>query len=234
MDALYISGLGPPQITLNDQQVEIKRRKAVALLVYVAVEGRSQSREFLSGLFWPEFDQSRAYAYLRRTLWEIQHVLGEGWLEISREWVGIPSSTNFQTDVNQLHALLQAVNDHDHPSAESCDHCIDRLETAIRLYRGDFLSGFSLSACPQFDDWQFLQSEIFRRTYQDGLQNLVNTLEQRGKINEAIPYAQRWLAIDNLDERAHRKLMTLFAKNEQKNAALRQFERMPGGSKNRT
>ena len=224
MDALYISGLGPPQITLNDQKVEIKRRKAIALLVYVAVEGRSQPREFLSGLFWPEYDQSRAYAYLRRTLWEINNVLGEGWLEISREWVGIPSSTNFQTDVNQFHAYLQAVKDHDHPSAESCDQCVDRLKAAIHLYRGDFLSGFSLSACPQFDDWQFLQSEIFRRIYQDGLQNLVNTLEQRGKINEAIPYAQRWLAIDSLDERAHRKLMTLYAKNEQKHAALRQFE----------
>ena len=105
MDALYISGLGPPQIALNDQPVEIKRRKAVALLVYLAVEGQSQSREFLSGLFWPEYDQSKAYAYLRRTLWEIKDVLGDGWLEISREWVGIPSSTNFQTDVNQFHGV---------------------------------------------------------------------------------------------------------------------------------
>jgi DNA-binding SARP family transcriptional activator len=224
MHVLYISGLGPPQIALNDQIVEIKRRKAVALLVYVAVEGRSQSREFLSGLFWPGYDQSRAYAYLRRTLWEINNVLGDGWLEVSREWVGIASSMNLQTDVNQFQSLLRAVKDHDHPIAEPCDHCIDRFEVAIRLYRGDFLSGFSLSACPQFDDWQFLQSEIIRRTFRESLQNLVNALEQRGRISEAIPYAQRWLAIDNLDEGAHRKLMTLFAQNGQMHAALRQFE----------
>ena len=224
MDALYISGLGPLQIALNDQQVEIKRRKAVALLVYLAVEGRSQSREFLSGLFWPEYEQSKAYAYLRRTLWEINNVLGDGWLEISREWVGIPSLTNFQMDVNQYQALLRGVKDHDHSFANPCDQCISQLEAAIRLYRGDFLSGFSLSACPQFDDWQFMQSEIIRRTFRESLQNLVNGLDQRGRISEAIPYAQRWLAIDNLDEHAHRRLMALFAKNGQMHAALRQFE----------
>ena len=225
MDTLYISGLGPPQISLNDQQVEIKRRKAVALLVYLAVEGRSHSREFLSGLFWPEYEQSKAYAYLRRTIWEIKDVLGGSWLDVSREWVGITSSKNFRIDVNEFFSLLQSKKDHDHPFAEPCDQCIGQLEAAIRLYRGDFLSGFSLSACPQFDDWQFLQSEILRRTYRDGLQNLVNALEQRGRISEAIPYAQRRLGIDNLDERTHRKLMTLLAKNGQIHAALRQFER---------
>ena len=224
MNTLFISGLGSPQIVLNDQQVKIKRRKAVALLVYIAVERRSQSREYLSGLFWPEYEQSSAYAYLRRTLWEIKDALGDGWLEISREWVGINLSTNFQTDVNQFQALLQGVKDHDHPFAEPCEQCIDQLETAICLYRGDFLSGFSLSACSQFDDWQFLQSEIVRRTFRESLHNLVNALEQRGRISEAIPYAQRWLAIDNLDESSHRKLMTLFAKDGQVHAALRQFE----------
>ena len=179
MDALFISGLGSPQIELNDQYVEFKRRKAVALLIYLIVEGRPRSREFLSGLFWADYDQSRAYAYLRRTLWEIKNVLGDGWLEISREWIGIASSMNIQMDVNQFQASLQGVKDHDHPFSEPCEQCIDRLKTAIRLYRGDFLSGFSLSACPQFDDWQFLQSEIIRRTFQESLQILVNAIEER-------------------------------------------------------
>jgi predicted ATPase/DNA-binding SARP family transcriptional activator len=209
---------------LNGQTVELKRRKAVALLVYLAVEGRSQSREFLSGLFWPEYEQSKAYAYLRRTLWEIKAVLGDGWLKTKRDWVGIPSSANIQVDVNQFQVLLQGVKDHDHPFTELCDDCISQLEAAIQLYQGDFLLGFSLSACSQFDNWQFLQSEILRRIYQDSLQSLVNALEQRGKLSEAIPFAQRWLAIDSLDERAHRKLMTLYAKNQQRQAAIRQFE----------
>ncbi len=102
MDVLSISGLGSPQILLNGQVVKIKRRKAVALLVYLTVEKRSQSREYLSGLFWPEYDQSRAYAYLRRALWELKNVLGDKWLEASRESIGIHSSKIFQMDINQF------------------------------------------------------------------------------------------------------------------------------------
>jgi len=224
MDALYISGLGSLQILLNGQVVEIKRRKAVAILFYLAVEGRSQSREFLSGFFWPEYGQSKAYAYLRRTLWEINTTLGDGWLEVSREWIGISSSAYIQTDVTYFQALLRGIQAHDHPNEEPCEQCIEQLEAAMRLYRGDFLEGFSLSDCPQFDDWQFLHSELMRRMFQEGIQNLVNALEQSSRISQAIPYAQRWLATDNLDERAHRKLITLFAKNDQVHAALRQFE----------
>lgn len=224
MDALYISGLGSPQLLLNGQVVEIKRRKAVALLVYLTVEGRSQSREFLSGLFWPGYDQSRAYAYLRRTLWELNNVLGDGWLEISRELVGVHSSKNFQIDINQFVGLIRGVNKHEHPIVEPCEQRIDQLETAMRLYRGDFLEGFSLSNCPHFDNWQFLQTELLRRMFQDAIQELVDILEQCGRISQAIPYTQRWLVTDNFNERAHRKLMTLFAKNDQVHAALRQFE----------
>jgi len=223
MEALSISGLGSPQVSLNGQVVNIKRRKAVALLVYLAVEGRSQSREFLSGLFWPEYDQSKAYAYLRRTLWEINNTLGDGWLEVSREWICVPASTKIQTDVSYFQALLRGVQAHGHPMEAPCEQCIEQLETAIHLYRGDFLEGFSLSDCPQFDDWQFLHAELMRRMFQEAIQDLVNVLEQGHRISQAISYAQQWLTTDNLNERAHRKLMSLFAKNDQVQAALRQY-----------
>ncbi len=40
---------------------------ALALLAYLAVTRQSHSRESLAALFWPDYDQSRAHAYLRRT-----------------------------------------------------------------------------------------------------------------------------------------------------------------------
>jgi hypothetical protein len=36
-----------------------------------------------------DYAQEKAFAYLRRTLWEIYHVLGEGWLESDRAVIGI-------------------------------------------------------------------------------------------------------------------------------------------------
>ena len=64
--ALYL--LGPPRVELNGESVHLSRRKTVALLAYLAVTGRSHRRESLATLLFPEYDQSRALAYLRRVL----------------------------------------------------------------------------------------------------------------------------------------------------------------------
>jgi DNA-binding SARP family transcriptional activator/predicted ATPase len=222
MDSLFLYGLGSPQIILNDQRVEIKRRKAVALLFFLAVESQPKSREFLSGFLWPEYSQSKAYAYLRRTLWEIKNVLGDGWIEAGREWIS--ATTDLELDVNRFQTVLQSSKTHNHTFIEPCDQCLDLLMEAAELYRGDFLAGFSLRDCSQFENWLFLQAETYQQAFREILQTLVQTLEQRGNFYTAISYAQRWLATDYVDEAAHRNLMSLYAKSGQLHAALRQFE----------
>jgi DNA-binding SARP family transcriptional activator len=66
--ALRLSLLGPPQLEQNGQDVPIATRKAMAFLAFLTVTGQAHSREALATLFWPEFDQGRAFANLRRTL----------------------------------------------------------------------------------------------------------------------------------------------------------------------
>lgn len=60
--------LGPPRIERDGRLVEPDTRKATALLAYLAVTGERPSRDFLAAFLWPEFDDSRARAALRRTL----------------------------------------------------------------------------------------------------------------------------------------------------------------------
>ncbi len=45
-----------------------------------------------------------------------------------------------------------------------------------------------------------------------------------GDYESAIGYARRWLALDPLQEAAHRQLMSLFWQSGQRAAALRQYE----------
>ncbi|MFN2195536.1 MAG: hypothetical protein ACK2UW_05360, partial [Anaerolineales bacterium] len=89
MPELEIALLGPPQISLSGKQVKTDRRKAIALLAYLAVTGKPQSRDFLAALLWPDYEQNSAYAYLRRTLWELNQILSRGWIEADREQVGL-------------------------------------------------------------------------------------------------------------------------------------------------
>jgi len=65
---LSISLLGTPVIEHRGEPVEVDTRKAIAILAYVALEKGIHSRDTLAALLWPESDESRARAALRRTL----------------------------------------------------------------------------------------------------------------------------------------------------------------------
>ena len=77
---LRLSVLGSPQVQSDGAPIEVDTRKATALLVYLAVTGRPQGRDALAGLLWPEYDQERARAALRRTLSVLKKALGGRWL----------------------------------------------------------------------------------------------------------------------------------------------------------
>jgi len=67
MSQLSLFLLGPPRLELDSESLDIGRRKAVALFAYLAVTARGHARDALATLFWPEHEQSRARAALRRT-----------------------------------------------------------------------------------------------------------------------------------------------------------------------
>ncbi len=220
--ALYL--LGPPRIERDGQPVDVGRRKAVALLAYLAVTGQGHSRDALATLFWPEHDQSRARAGLRRTLASLKKGLGEGWLEVDRENVGLNSDAELWLDVEAFRERLAACGTHGHPAQEMCPDCLPLLAEAVELYRDDFLAGFTLRDSPAFDEWQFFQSQGLRADLASGLERLARELSNQGEYQPAIAYARRWLALDPLHEPAHRCLMGLYAQSDQRAAALRQYQ----------
>lgn len=212
MARLTLLFLGSPQIELDGRPVATDRRKAVALLVYLAVTGARHSRDSLAALLWPEADQSQALAYLRRTIWEINNMVGEGWLDAERSSVGLCAGTDLWLDVAEFTRL----------AADSAD--LAALGAAADLYRGDFLAGFTLRDAPQFDEWQYFQAEEMRQQLAAVLIRLADGLAQAGRGETAVTHARRWLALDPLHEPAHRLLMQLYAQIGQKTAALRQYD----------
>ena len=91
------------------------RRKAMALLAYLAVTGENHSRHSLANLLWPEYDERRARADLRRTLSVLNKTLGQDWLSIKRDTVGLNRQSDFWLDVGQFHRLLAECKSHHHP-----------------------------------------------------------------------------------------------------------------------
>jgi hypothetical protein len=91
--ALYL--LGPPRIERDGVPIRLDRRKAIALLAYLAVTGESHRRASLVNLLWPEYDGTRGRAALRRTLYALRKALGGAWLEVSREEIGLDPGSAF-------------------------------------------------------------------------------------------------------------------------------------------
>src|SRR3981081_342343 len=89
MARLTLSFLGPPSVERDGQPLEGATRKAIALLASLWSTGQTKTREALSTLLWPEYDQSDARANLRRTLSSLKRGLADQWLSVDREHIGL-------------------------------------------------------------------------------------------------------------------------------------------------
>jgi predicted ATPase/DNA-binding SARP family transcriptional activator len=219
--ALYL--LGSPRIESDGASVDIDTRKAVALIAYLVVTQQHHGRDTLANLLWPEYDQSHARGALRRTLSTLNKALAGNCLDIERETVGVAPQAKLWVDVNDFNHYLAECRTHGHQANEVCTACLEPLTRAISLYRDDFLAGFSLRDSPNFDDWQFLQTDILRRELASALERLVHCHCALGEFDPAITYAHRWLTIDRLHEPTYRQLMLLYAWHGQRTAALHQY-----------
>ncbi|MGC9358146.1 MAG: AfsR/SARP family transcriptional regulator, partial [Anaerolineae bacterium] len=224
MPQLRIYLLGNPQVKHEEQSVEIGRRKAVALLAYLSVTGECHRRESLATLFWPDYDESSALAYLRRTLWALNQTPVGTWIDADRASMALVKDDDLELDVDAFQRHLTTCERHDHPDEALCEVCISHLTKAVELYRGDFMAGFTLEDSAAFDEWQFFQAEVLRGKATEAWESLVRCYEARGDFDKAIDYARCWLALDPLDEDAHRHLMALYAHTGQRAVALRQYE----------
>ncbi len=217
-----ISLLGAPRIEHDGVPVEVDTRKATALAAYLAVTRRGHTRDALAGLLWPEYNQGRARAALRRTLSSLGKARQERWLVANRESVDL-AHDEILVDVVRFEDLLAGCKLHGHPESEVCPECLPPLTEAAELYRGDFMAGFGLRDSVAFDDWQFFQSESLRRELAGALERLARGRGALGEWEAAVAHARRWLSLDVLHEPAHRMLMTLYAFSDERAAALRQY-----------
>ena len=217
--------LGAPRLELDGEDTHISRRKAMALLAYLAVTGRGHQREALATLLWPEHDQSSARAELRRTLSVLNRELGGDGILADRETAQLNPELDLSLDVTAFRQTLAACETHGHPATEVCSACVPLLEQAVALYHDDFLAGFTLDDSAAFDEWQFFQTEGLRDAMAGALARLVEWYGDQGEsgIEPAIAYARRWLSLDSLHEPAHRHLMALYAQSGQRSAVLRQY-----------
>jgi WD40 repeat protein/DNA-binding SARP family transcriptional activator len=220
-EALRVNLLGSPTISQGEQPVTgFVSSKAQALVFYLAEAGGTHTRDALAGLLWSDVPDATARKNLRDVLSNLRKLIGP-YLTITRQTVALDPQAPVQIDSVRLSASLAAAQLAEPPVPMDT---LKALADAIRLYRGEFLTGFFPADAPLFDEWSSLKRGELERALREALGLLAYNYGLRGEHDTAISYAQRWADRDPLQESAHRTLIELYARSGDRAAALRQYE----------
>jgi WD40 repeat protein/DNA-binding SARP family transcriptional activator len=227
MPHLTLELLGSARITAGELHIDLRVRKELALLAFLAVEQQRHRRETLLGLLWPDMLEETARNNLRVVLAGLRRALGaaaDDVLIADRQYVQFARAGAPALDVSVFRRLLGEVRTHAHAAVEHCEVCTGRLAEAAELYRGDFLQGFSLPDSIPFEEWASVQREQLHQQQLDALDTLAIAHERRGDYAGQAGYARRQLVLEPWREQAHAQLIRALWVVGQRSAALEQYE----------
>ncbi|MEW5871654.1 MAG: AAA family ATPase [Chloroflexota bacterium] len=220
--------LGPPVTLWAGQEISFTRRQVRALLYRLSTDLRPVSREQLCFLLWCDNAYTTARRNLTHLLTHLRMALPEpGLVDFNNEYVSLDPQRVWSdaAHLEKLSTQRQGQPPNSPGGEASYQAYIDQTAEAVNYYRGQFLDGFSLPSCQEFDTWIGQERRVYEGFYLDALLDLIDAYQGQNAYESAIYYANRYLEIDNLAESVHCKLIELYAAMGDLSAAERQFER---------
>jgi len=197
----------------SGEAVVLGGRKSQALLAYLALNsGEVCRRDKLIGLLWSDRGESQARGSLRKALAEVRKALGgvdPVPLNTGRDEVFLDASA-VEVDAVEFERLI-------------ADGAPEALERATELYRGDLLDSIAVHDLA-FEDWLRGERERLHDLAREAFSGLLDHQAEIGKIGAAVAAARRLLALDPLQESSHRTLMKLYARQDDRAMAVKQYQ----------
>jgi len=206
--------LGPIQFKSDDGAVLAPdlRRKTRAFLAYACLTDEALSRDHLANLFCRSSNDP--YGALRWHMSRIRRNFHDVFLHTHDDEIRIDHSKLWID-------ALQFMNAVDNSSA-----VLDptKLEAALKLYRGELLSGMHLPDDIDYELWLLGHRARYSQAFEKGTLKLIQHLVAAADYESALHWAKRLLNHNSSLEDAHYWWMWLHAKSGQKQVALQQFE----------
>jgi DNA-binding SARP family transcriptional activator/TolB-like protein len=188
----------------------LAQQKRMALLVYLATARPRgfHRRSTLLAVFWPEQDERHARWSLNQGLRYLRDALGsEVILSRGVDEIGVD------------------------PRALWCDAaafetaCVDQgWQAALELYRGDFLCGFYVSGCADFERWLEVERTELRRLASRAAWSLADHKEAEGDLVAAADSARRAIQLSPHDETGIRRLIDVLDRAGDRGGAVHAYE----------
>ena len=207
---LRISFAGRPVTTVNTNRLH-------SLIAYLILHRNTpQPRERLAFLLWPASNEPQARTNLRQLLHHLKRALPAecNLLQTDHfavQWLQDGSCTIDVVDFQAAVAEATAARTENDRARE-----IQSLTAAAQLYEDDLLPAL-------YDDWLTPLREDYRKRIADVFLRLAIVFEEQQEYAAAIPWADRLVALDSLNETHHQLLIRLHAANHDRASALRAY-----------
>lgn len=148
-EVIQLRLLGPLELGTADGRALhslLCQPKRLGLLAFLALSTRRGycRRASLLALFWPELDSNHARRALNQAFYVLRQELGKEVLSLRGDDEVRANPEQLWCDAASFDALLES----------------GQPAEALALYRGEFLSGFYVAGCPEFERW--IEAERFR------------------------------------------------------------------------
>lgn len=206
---LQIRVLGSVSVERGGERLELPpSKKTRALLTYLVVEGREQTREHLCSLFWDLPDDPRGA--LRWSLSRLRPLLDE------------PGRERIVADRERVRIDLAGarLDYHDALALQLDGAGVPELRAADELFRGELLEGLELGDSFRFQAWCTARREQARARHAEVLRALLARLSGE----EALAAARRLVSLEPADEAAHRTIIELLGKLGRPREAVQQYD----------
>jgi len=211
MNTLKLLLLGPPQILLDEQPVQIQRRTQRTLLYYLASRVSMTSRDELVLLFWPDEPEEIARKNLRENLSRLKNqLLNNGLLVTNREYIGLDQG-HLSVDVLEFQALDRQTRPvvqrapRDRPLPEAV---YEQMSQAVELWRSPrFLAGATLAEGDEVERWVRDFGHVLEWTRLSMLDRLADHHIAQGDLEMAVRRLRMALAVDEMNTSLHYRFL---------------------------
>ncbi len=220
---LTISMLGQMNISYNDVSITDKLSTKLMALVCLLVlnSNREMSRERLSTYLWPDSDEESSRYNMRYILWKIKKLIpldeeGQSFLVITKDSCRINKNYKFQCDK----LFIDSFDTHGRKSVE-------KLLQLKELFKGDFLEGFYLKNCNEFNEIILFERVVSQTKHIEIMKRLAHLYDETDQYEEEIQILHEMTAMEPYNENFACRILNIYKKTGNRGAAInyyREFE----------
>lgn len=220
---LRIFALGPTRVLVHERALtstDWTYTKAKELLVYFIAQPAATKAQI--GLdVWPDAAADQLRNIFHRAMHHLRKALGSpDWIIFADDAYSFNRSLNYWCDLHEFEKLLGSIGSITALKPADRATAIQRLETAVQLWRGDFVEDLDAG------EWAIFKREELRQRYVQALIDLGALHFADAHYDRAAAVYRRLLALDTYLELAHRELMRCLVRQGEVGHAVQHYQHL--------